>query len=60
MNDPEIELTVQIVNLIYRVRGFQAINELKTWLDEHATEISNQAPNYNEGIDYPTQATTCG
>ncbi len=35
----EIELHVRMFNLSYRLEGFQAISELKDFLDDHATEV---------------------
>ena len=35
----EITLTVSMLNLIYEVRGFDAIRDLKHWLDEHASDV---------------------
>jgi hypothetical protein len=39
---PDVELEVRILNLVYKLRGFQAIEELKAWLDEHASECRNE------------------
>jgi hypothetical protein len=39
---PDVELEVRILNLVYRLRGFQPIEELKTWLDEHASECRDE------------------
>ena len=36
----EIEISVRIFNLSYRLEGFQAISELKDFLDEHATDVT--------------------
>ena len=33
----EITLEVSILNLHYEVKGFDAIRELKEWLDEHSS-----------------------
>ncbi len=36
----EIEINVRIFNLSYRLEGFQAVSELKDFLDEHATDVT--------------------
>lgn len=35
---PEVELEVTILNVHYTLRGFRAIEDLKAWLDENASE----------------------
>ena len=34
----EIEYDLCILNLRYKIRGFDALRDLKLWLDEHASE----------------------
>jgi len=38
----EPELTVSILNLTYTLHGFDAIRDLKLWLDEHASDAWEQ------------------
>ena len=41
MSENQIEYHVAILNLNYTLRGFDAIRELKLWLDEHASECQS-------------------
>lgn len=36
---PDVVMEVHLINLRYELRGFDAIRELKKWLDEHASSI---------------------
>jgi hypothetical protein len=40
----DIELQVQILNLTYTLRGFNAIRDLKEWLDQHASDAASDLP----------------
>ena len=47
----DIELDLRIFNLHYKVSGFQAIRELKLFLDEHAVCLNDLSS--NGGVDPP-------
>ena len=36
---PDVEISVQVFNIWYTLRGFNAIRELKEFLDEHASDF---------------------
>jgi len=40
----DISLTVQILNLSYELRGFDAIRDLKLWLDANASSCWQGGP----------------
>lgn len=40
---PDVEMTVTLLNLNYHVRGFNAIADLKAWLDENAASCDDFA-----------------
>ena len=43
MTENQIELQVQILNITYTLVGFDAIKDLKAWLDEHASNVQNDS-----------------
>ncbi|HEX9641226.1 MAG TPA: hypothetical protein VGB13_07925 [Candidatus Krumholzibacteria bacterium] len=40
----DVQLEVRILNIVYVLQGFEAIKELKYWLDEHASGSGDGYP----------------
>lgn len=55
MSENDVEIYVHVVNLRYKLVGFNAIREFKEWLDANASSCSNGNGSC-EDVEYPQPA----